>query len=349
MRVVVTGASGNLGTSLLGVLSNDPEVEEVVGVSRRLPRLDLPKVRWLACDVGTDDLDGAFAGADAVVHLAWQIQPSHDLAALHRTNVVGSRRVFAAAASQAVGTLVHVSSIGAYSPKTSDDPVDERWPTDGIATSSYSLHKAMVERALDACEATASSTRWVRVRPALMFQRMAASEQLRLFLAPAPIARFVGGVPLVPSTSGFALQCVHTGDVARAIATALHEDVRGAFNLAAEPVLDSTTLARLADGHRVPVPGRVLRDVAAATWHLRVQRSEPGWLDLALQVPRLDVSRARRELGWQPEVGAEDAFRDLLHGIADQATTLPTPPLRAERRRRSRSPRSRHRTGADVR
>ena len=35
-------------------------------------------------------LAGWLAGADAVVHLAWQIQPSHDRARLRRTNVTGT-------------------------------------------------------------------------------------------------------------------------------------------------------------------------------------------------------------------------------------------------------------------
>ena len=44
MRVVVTGASGNIGTSVLGALVEEPRVESVLGVARRLPELELPKV-----------------------------------------------------------------------------------------------------------------------------------------------------------------------------------------------------------------------------------------------------------------------------------------------------------------
>jgi uncharacterized protein YbjT (DUF2867 family) len=46
MRVVVVGASGNVGTSLLAALGNEPAVESVLGVARRMPRLDAPKVEW---------------------------------------------------------------------------------------------------------------------------------------------------------------------------------------------------------------------------------------------------------------------------------------------------------------
>src|SRR3712207_3157100 len=99
MRVVVVGASGNAGTALLRRLSGVAEVDEVVGVSRRMPPDGAPyqSARWVTCDIGGPDAVGelvdAFRGADAVVHLAWQIQPSQQPKVLHRTNVVGSRNV----------------------------------------------------------------------------------------------------------------------------------------------------------------------------------------------------------------------------------------------------------------
>jgi nucleoside-diphosphate-sugar epimerase len=88
----------------------------------------------VAADIAEDDLVSRFAGADAVVHLAWEIQPSHDEAAMARTNLLGSHRVFEAAAA-GVGAIVYASSVGAYSPGPKDRAVDDSWPTDGIATS----------------------------------------------------------------------------------------------------------------------------------------------------------------------------------------------------------------------
>jgi nucleoside-diphosphate-sugar epimerase len=135
VRVVVTGATGNVGTSVLHALGQDPAVEEIVGLARRAPQLRLPRTRWVTADVAHDDLGAHFAGADAVVHLAWLIQPSRDRATTYRVNVEGSRRVFEAAAAAGVASLVYASSVGAYSPGPKDRRVDEGWPTEGIASS----------------------------------------------------------------------------------------------------------------------------------------------------------------------------------------------------------------------
>src|SRR4051794_20902797 len=102
MRVVIVGATGNAGTALLRRLGAEPDVD-LVGVARRLPPAAPPydRVAWHSCDIGAPGarmrLGQLFARADAVVHLAWQIQPSHDRSVLYRTNVLGSRAVAAAA------------------------------------------------------------------------------------------------------------------------------------------------------------------------------------------------------------------------------------------------------------
>jgi len=64
MRVAVTGATGNVGTSLLDALLHDAQVTEVVGIARRRPELSLARTRWVAADVAKDDLTDSFRGVD---------------------------------------------------------------------------------------------------------------------------------------------------------------------------------------------------------------------------------------------------------------------------------------------
>jgi nucleoside-diphosphate-sugar epimerase len=328
MRVVITGATGNVGTSLLHALGQDPAVDEIAGLARRRPELTLPKTTWVVADVTRDDLVPHFTGADAVVHLAWLIQPSRDRATTHRVNVDGSRRVFEAAAAAGVPAVVYASSVGAYSPGPKDRRVDESWPTEGIPTSFYSRDKAEVERILDRFEAANPQVRVVRLRPGLIFKAEAASGIRRLFagpLLPTPLLRR-GLIPVVPSLPRLRFQGVHSLDVGEAYRLAVVRDVQGAFNVAAEPVLDPPELGRLFGARPVRVPERPLRALVDASWKLRLQPTPSGWLDLALGVPLMDCSRAREELGWQPTRTAGEALLELIEAMR-RGEGLKTAPL----------------------
>ena len=329
MRVVVVGGSGNVGTSLLRALADEPGVDSILGLARRIPEAKFPKTEWRQADIARAPLRPHFQGADAVVHLAWLIQPGRDKQRLHEVNVDGSARVFTAAAAAGVGALVYASSVGAYAPGPKDRRVDESWPTTGIKSSFYARHKAEVERLLDRFEGEHPATRVVRLRPGLIFKREAASGIRRLFAGPLLPSALVQRrlIPVVPAHPRLVFQAVHSHDVGHAYRLALmREEARGAFNIAAEPVLDPQELGRMLGARPVRVPGGLLRGGAALSYRLRLQPSEPGWVDMGLGVPLMDVSRARSELGWSPQHSSSAALLDLLEGIREGAG-LETPPL----------------------
>ena len=332
MRIVVTGATGNVGTSLVRSLGTDERVDEIVGLARRVPDSTPPKTTWVRTDVVRDQLEPLFAGADAVIHLAWAIQPSHDLDALRAINVEGSRRVFAAAAAAGAGALVHASSVGVYSPGPKDRRVDESWPRDGVRSSFYARHKAEAEAILDEVERDAPQLRVVRLRPGLIFKREAAQEIRRYFigpLLPSPLVRR-GLIPVIPNLPRLAFQAVHADDVAEAYRlAALSPDARGAYNIAAEPLLDVPTLSRLLGARPVPVPVPLVRLAVDLTWRARLQPTPAGWVDMGLGVPALDVTRAREQLRWEPVRDATEALLELLDGLR-RAEGDDTPPLAAD-------------------
>ncbi len=328
MRVAIVGATGNVGTSVIQALENEPEVESILGIARRLPGWRPAKTEWVAADVTKDDLVPYLRGADAVVLLAWLIQPSRDLNKLWMTNVEGSMRAARAVAEAGVPALLYASSVGTYSPGPKDRAVDESWPVDGISTSYYSRHKAEVERRLNRFESQNPDVRVVRFRQALVFKREAAQGIRRLFggpFFPGFLAR-PGFLNLVPQIENLRSQVVHSYDVGEAYRLALLGDVRGAFNLAADPVLDAQEVGRILDARPVPVPVQLARTGARLSWQLRLQPVPEGWLDMGLNVPIMDTTRARQELGWTPSYSSEDALLDLLAGLREGAG-LDTPPL----------------------
>ncbi|MGV9245094.1 SDR family oxidoreductase [Streptomyces sp. NPDC003710] len=328
-KIVVTGATGNVGTSLVRLLAEDPDVDGVRGLARRVPDLGPDRVQWAEVDLTSRgaDLVKEFEGADAVVHLAWAFQPTHDPVATWETNVLGSIRVFEAVAAAAVPTLVHASSVGAYSPGPKHDAVDESWPTHGWPDAAYTREKAYLERFLDAFEHECPGTRIVRMRPAFLFKRESASEQRRIFggrFLPGPLVR-PELLPFLPDVAGLRVQALHTDDGARAYQLAIHSDVRGAFNLAADPPLDAAVLGELLGSRRVRLPRTAARSAIAAAWGLRLLPASPHLFDAVLRLPLMDCTRAHTELGWRPRQTATEVLEEFLQGLQEGAGAATTP------------------------
>jgi dihydroflavonol-4-reductase len=127
--VVVTGASGHLGATLVRALrARGQEVRALVHHDRRaLDGLDVEIARGDLAD--ENSLRRAFAGADLVYHTAAHISILRgEQQRLHAVNVRGARNVVEACLGSGVRRLVHVSSIEALENEPLGQPVDESRP-----------------------------------------------------------------------------------------------------------------------------------------------------------------------------------------------------------------------------
>src|SRR5512133_2092133 len=168
MKVVVLGATGNVGTSVVEALAADPAITEIVGVARRTPSSWQPaKTRFEAADVRTPELAQQLQGADALVLLTWAFQPTHKPLVTWDVNVLGNMNALQAAADAGVRTVVYASSLAAYSPGAGRH-VDESWPTHSMPTAAYGREKAYLERYLDAYELRHPALPVVRPRPCFL-------------------------------------------------------------------------------------------------------------------------------------------------------------------------------------
>jgi nucleoside-diphosphate-sugar epimerase len=336
VRIVITGATGNVGTALLTALEPG---HDLAGLARRLPDTTAEpydRVDWHALDVGVpgaeEELAGLFTGADAVVHLAWAISPARGDPPMERTNDQGTRNVLAAVAAARVPHLVVASSVAAYGPAPRWEKVAEDWPCDGIAGSAYSRGKAALETLLDRFEERHPDVRVARIRPCAILHRRAAGEFARWLLGPVVPAGLVGGRRLpVPLWTDLRAQVVHTSDVAEAIRLILDQGFTGPVNLAAPEVLDADALAGVLGGVRVPVPKPVVRLATRAAWFSGVLPLHPGWLELADRAALGDTTLAETALGWQPRYDAASALADLVAGLragAGAASAPLAPPRR---------------------
>jgi UDP-glucose 4-epimerase len=332
MRVVITGASGNVGTALLRAL---PPEYDIVGVVRRPPvRQDVyQRVQWHPLDLtGPDvltDLRHICEGADVVVHLAWGFQPTRDTDYLTKLGVGGTSAVLQAAHASSVGQLVHMSSVGTYAEGRYGEPVDESWPTTGIRSSAYSRDKAAAEALLDEYEQRlgGDAISIARLRPGFILQRAAASGLMRYGLPGYIPMQAIPWLPLLPMDRQLSIPLIHADDVADAIVRIIDQRAAGPFNLAAEPPIGRDDVAAALGARPVHIPSGLLGALVDVSWRARLQHIDRGWLDLAFAVPLLNCSRAQSELGWSTQWSSTEALADLLDGIAHQAH-VDSPPLR---------------------
>src|SRR3954451_15965968 len=255
LTVAVTGATGNVGTALLRRLTDPASgVGEVRGLARRQPPAEAPydQVRWHLVDLSTPTADTLLPsfldGVDAVVHLAWALQPGRRPERLREVNVEGTRRGMQPAVTAEVAHVVHMSSLGAYAPAAVGQRVTEDWPLTGIPSAQYSRDKSAAEQVVREVVGRRSGTTLTVVRPTLVVQPLASAAIGRYFLGPlvygamravpGGIAKFLP-LPAPDLHVGF----VHADDVADALVRMLDRRAAGPFNLTAEPLLDAGALA----------------------------------------------------------------------------------------------------------
>ncbi|WP_136245873.1 NAD-dependent epimerase/dehydratase family protein [Mycobacterium intracellulare] len=334
-RIVITGASGNVGTALLRRLTADDSDYEIVGISRRRPPSDdvYRSAHWHELDLADSGVElellTVFRGAACVVHLAWGFQPTRNRRYLDAVGVNGSAAVLSAAHNAKVPHLLHMSSVGTYAAGRYGQKVDETFSTAGIPSSAYSRAKSAVEHMLDGYEGhNPDGVGITRMRPGFILQRDAALG-LRRYTLPAYVdPRWVRWLPLLPLDRSLSVSIVHADDVADACVKAIERRALGPFNLAAEPPVGRDDIAKALRARPIHVPSPLLGLLVAASWRARLQPLDRGWLDMAFSLPLLGTDRARNVLGWSPRWSSEAALADLVDGFLHTWGTQ-SPVLRA--------------------
>lgn len=334
-RIVITGASGNVGTALLRRLAEDGTDYEIIGVARRRPPPDgvYRPVQWHELDLADPCVEtqllNVFRDVQCVIHLAWGFQPTRNTRYLDAVAINGSSAVLSAAHNAKVPQLVHMSSVGTYAPGRYGEKVDESWSTAGIRSSAYSRAKSTVEHMLDDYERrNPDGVGITRMRPGFIMQRDAAPG-LRRYTLPAYLdSRWLRWLPVLPLDRSLCVSIVHADDVADACVRAIERGATGPFNLAAEPPVSRDDIAKVLRAHPIHVPSGLLGLAVEASWRARLQPIDRGWLDMAFTLPLLNTGRARDVLDWSPRWESAAALADLIDGFLHDSGT-PSPVLRS--------------------
>ena len=300
MRVVVTGASGGIGTCIVAELLR--RGHDIHGLSRGPHSLSAPGYRHTCADVRDAAalvrlMAGGGAPADAVVHVAWSRHRDRG-ADSDAVNVGGTRAVLDAVERAGVSRLVAMSSAMAYGAHF-DNPARlvESDPLRPNITDRDSLHTARAEELL-----TDSGVNALLVRAANVMGRESARVTQRRFAAPFTLG-VKGGRNIV--------QFIHPDDLGRFVGDAVeHPEWTGPVNLAAPDVVAVREVAAMLGKRYFECDPRLLAAVFGFRWNRRLFSIDPGAIESMLYCPVIDTARLR-DLGFVPAWTASECVTDF--------------------------------------
>lgn len=335
--IVVTGIAGSLGRRVADRMVGTGCATRIVGVDAReapgLPasiamhRFDLAAT-GAAGDSVTAELHAITAGADTVVHLAWQTSDVLEGAekggehAMAEANRLALARVLCASASAGVRTLVHLSSATVYG-AWADNPVPL---TEDAALRpnpefAFAVGKAEAERVVADWAAEHPEVAVSVLRPAVTV----GSPERPLYLALSG-TRVPGN-----DDGGRPVQYLHVDDLAGAVLIAARLSLRGVFNVAPDSGIRESVARDLAGGvAKLTLPGRITRPLAAWGWR-KWRRGVPREARAYTLHPWVIAPDRLKAAGWVPGHTSEEAlvatddrphFDDLPPGRRQNLTVL---------------------------
>jgi UDP-glucose 4-epimerase len=312
MRYLITGGAGYIGSRLVDLLSRREDTERIVVCDVAPPPVYRPKTEFARVDVRDRDAVRAAlerSGADALVHLAFILNPSHDEHLMYDVDVNGTHNVLEAAAAAGTGQALVTSSATAYGafpdnpvPLTEDDPVR------GVSSFAYARDKTESDRLCQLWAARHPDRVMTIVRPCIVFGPSVDNYLVRLWTK-APFAPD-------PGTLDNQIQFVHEDDVVEAITALLLGRHEGAFNVAGDGLMTMRECAELIGSPIRRMPMRAYRGLARAMWAARVSEAPPGQIDFAEHPWIVSTEKLKRTTGWSPRHTSRETFEITMraHG-----------------------------------
>jgi len=301
--ILVTGATGLVGNAIAARLAGRGDaVRALVRDVARAKALVPSGVELVNGDL--DDpasLADAMRGVDLVFHAAGmpeQWQP--DESVFDRVNRLGTKNVAEAALAARVGRVVYTSTMDVFAAPRGGTLVEDNVDPDPKPTA-YERSKQAAERAIEAVAREGLEV--VYVNPAAVYGPSPVVTGLNVFLQ--KLLR--GEVPMLPPGG---MPVAFVDGVADAHVAAAERGAAGARYLVADEHASTKRLAEMlleGTGRRAPrvAPAPLVRALAAvsapvARWVGAKPLVASGELSFVLWDVRVDASKAKRELGFEP-------------------------------------------------
>ena len=310
-RILVTGASGYIGSLLVAELSRAlaaGRIGALIATDIRLQasglRLPASGSPFIKHDVRDDGLAAILKdhAVDTVIHLASIVTPSKGSTREfeHSVDVGGTQRVLEACVEAGVRRIVVTSSGAAYG-YHADNPewIGEDTPLRGNESFAYSWHKRLVEEMLAEYRVEHPALEQVIFRVGTILgasvnnQITAMFERRRVLVLRGCASPFV---------------FINDRDVVSCLVRAVDSAGTGAFNLAGDGALPLREIAALLGKPTLELPPSFVRAALAVLHPLGLSRYGPEQTDFLRYRPVLDNRRLKKVFGYTPMMTTREAF-----------------------------------------
>jgi UDP-glucose 4-epimerase len=330
VRYLITGGSGYIGGRLIDELSGREETELIVDVDVKPPPRRWPKTEYVKSDVrDRAAIKGLLESheIDALVHLAFILNPIRDEAMMYDVDVNGTQAVLQAASETGVKQVLVTSSATAYGAfPDNPKPIAEDWPVRGAPDFSYAKHKADSDRICQLWALENPDAVMTIVRPSIVFGPSVDNY----------IVRAIENNPFIPILDGVdeEFQLVHEDDVVTALFALLDGKHPGAFNLAGDGLLTWRRAAEMINKKTREVSLKNMKRFSGLLWRLHIPRTEapPGNLDFIRYPWVVSTEKLKSTAGWEPRYDTLETYKVTMRsrGLLPEApgrVQVPTAPV----------------------
>jgi UDP-glucose 4-epimerase len=302
VKLAVTGASGYIGKRLVQALCDDDRVERVLGFDIVPSSFAHPKLVFDSIDVRDPSLEARLAGIDALVHLAFIMDPIKNASEMREVNVNGSQNIFMCAGKAGVRKIVYSSSATVYGAHPDNDrPLTEESPLRANLDFSYAAHKLEVEYVLKEFREEFPDVSMTVLRPAIVFGPNVDNAWAHMLELPVMFSVQDHAAPL---------QFVHEDDVARALHKVAIEDAPGIYNLAAPGGLEVDEMLSLLGRRRIELSEPVAFSMMDRMWSMGLVEAPAGMLHYVMY-PWVVSTDKLAEAGFEAMYSNRETFAEV--------------------------------------
>ncbi len=311
--VLVTGAAGFIGRSLIAELARSGTNSEIVALDMRevVAQDRLANVTYLTGDIRDPALKAIFQKhrPQTVVHLASVVAVGGDPQRDWEIDVLGTKNVLQCCVDAGVDHLIVTSSGAAYG-YYADNPVPlhEDDPLRGNADFPYARNKREVEEMLVEWHDLYPHLEQTVFRPCTVLGPTTNNQITAMFERPVVLG-------LSGTSTPFSL--IADSDVVDALVQAVRRPKPGTYNLAGDGVLSLREIAELNRKLYVAIPPGPLKFLLWLLKSLRVTKLGPGAVKFVQYRPVLANDKLKSEFGFTPHYDAREVFERYRDGRAE--------------------------------